>query len=1161
MDADAPAGGDGTSWNTAFGDLQDALNLAAVAGGQVEQIWVAAGVYKPAEPMGDHFASFDLIDGVGLYGGFLGTSHPLGGETSLDERDPLVNETILSGDLNGDDAPDFWNRADNSISVLSAVVVGETGILDGFVISGGWNGSGGAGLYISGGAPTIRNCIFRDNRASYGSGIYSNISATTLENCTFSANYETAVWADDGLSVVTSCAFLENSGRAVVALNDADVVFTNCVWIGNAAGGLEADDATVINSLFSGNTAEDGAGVYVTRLVLRNCTFTGNMAEELGGAVLMRRGEVTNCTITQNVAGIRAGGIFHNGSRNFIVANSILWGNTDTRSSVEGAQLFSYGYVPVNYSNIQGLSGLLQGTGNIDADPRFLDVDGSDNTLGTVDDNVRLDQRSPCVDAGDNAAVPPDETDLDGDGDTIESIPMDIDGAPRFQDVPLTPDTGSGTSPMVDMGAYESPKQQFLIDVDSVAIPEGGTATFSVHLALEPVVPIDAVVVWYSGDNDISVALGPTLQFDASNYDTPRLVTLAAAEDTDYLDGSATIQIQASGMPTAELTATETDNEFVPPVLYVRADYPGGDGTSWSVALKELGQALDLATNSNGVSQIWVARGTYKPASQGQNPDAMFQLVSGVGVYGGFVGNETTLEERNPSRLVTILHGNGQRAVSGSGVDATAVLDGFTVTGGRSEGVSPSGRGGAMIIVNGSPTINNCKFEDNRATYIGGAVYIEVGDPVFTGCAFSDNWVPGLGGAIGAIGGSPQLRGCTFTGNYADTGAGGSFDGGTATMIDCVFSGNSAGEGGGIAAWDGDVTLINCLFVDNSASGWADGSHGGGAVFAGDATMINCTFSENTTWYGGAAVHVATGELTLFNSILWGDASNQLSVVGAWGWFGGTIDAHHSCIRTFSGVAWEGEGNIAVEPRLDYGARRFLRLAPGSPAIDAGDNDALPEYITTDLDGRERYGDGDADGIVTVDMGAYEFVMEPDCNQNDIFDEDEIADGSTSDCDGNGVPDECDVTDGSGSDCNGNAVPDDCDLTEGSSSDCNGNAVPDECDLAEGGSADCDGNQVPDECDSDFDGDGVIDNCDGCPLDPNKIEPGNCGCGVSETADEDGDGVVDCVDQCRGADDAVFAPECATAIPTVTTWGLVVLTLLLLAIGKVCFGGRRQEAQ
>ena len=151
------------------------------------------------------------------------------------------------------------------------------------------------------------------------------------------------------------------------------------------------------------------------------------------------------------------------------------------------------------------------------------------------------------------------------------------------------------------------------------------------------------------------------------------------------------------------------------------------------------------------------------------------------------------------------------------------------------------------------------------------------------------------------------------------------------------------------------------------------------------------------------------------------------------------------------------------------------------------------------------------------------------------------------------------------SDCNLNHLPDTCDLSSGASEDCNANTIPDDCEL------DSDSDSIIDECDNcpdyansdqvDSDGDGYGDACDRCPHDPNKIEPGICGCGVDDDADSDGDDVPDCIDQCPGVDDAVFAPECREAIPTVSAWGLIVLTLLILTGGKLYFGwARRQPA-
>ncbi len=95
--------------------------------------------------------------------------------------------------------------------------------------------------------------------------------------------------------------------------------------------------------------------------------------------------------------------------------------------------------------------------------------------------------------------------------------------------------------------------------------------------------------------------------------------------------------------------------------------------------------------------------------------------------------------------------------------------------------------------------------------------------------------------------------------------------------------------------------------------------------------------------------------------------------------------------------------------------------------------------------------------------------------------------------------------------------------------DCNANGVPDDQDIAAGTSTDCDASGVPDECQPDGDGDGAIDACDGCPDDPNKVEPGWCGCGVSD-ADSDGDGTPDCDDGCPDDPEKVEPGLCGCGI-------------------------------
>ena len=125
-----------------------------------DELWIAAGTYKPAGLGGSRLDTFLLKHGVAMYGGFVGS------ETQRAARDPAKNLTILTGDLNEDDGPDFQNTDDNSYHVVTATGVMSSTVLDGFVIkSGNGNGAGdrrwGAGLMIVGGSPSVTNCLLQ----------------------------------------------------------------------------------------------------------------------------------------------------------------------------------------------------------------------------------------------------------------------------------------------------------------------------------------------------------------------------------------------------------------------------------------------------------------------------------------------------------------------------------------------------------------------------------------------------------------------------------------------------------------------------------------------------------------------------------------------------------------------------------------------------------------------------------------------------------------------------------------------------------------------------------------------------------------------------------------------------------------------------------------
>ncbi|MDO8971586.1 MAG: hypothetical protein Q7U74_12905, partial [Saprospiraceae bacterium] len=100
VNLNATGSANGLSWANAFVSLDAALAVSAPG----QEIWVSAGTYKPV-------SSFLLQTGVSLYGGFSGT------ETALNQRNPNLNVTTLSGDILGNDIVGNFtqNRADNVV--------------------------------------------------------------------------------------------------------------------------------------------------------------------------------------------------------------------------------------------------------------------------------------------------------------------------------------------------------------------------------------------------------------------------------------------------------------------------------------------------------------------------------------------------------------------------------------------------------------------------------------------------------------------------------------------------------------------------------------------------------------------------------------------------------------------------------------------------------------------------------------------------------------------------------------------------------------------------------------------------------------------------------------------------------------------------------------
>ncbi len=543
---------------------------------------------------------------------------------------------------------------------------------------------------------------------------------------------------------------------------------------------------------------------------------------------------------------------------------------------------------------------------------------------------------------------------------------------------------------------------------------------------------------------------------------------------------------------------------------------PPNPGDTWPNAYKYLHDALvradfllDLQLAST--VRLWVAAANdpYRPDQSAANeagslnPAATFSLRNNVEIYGGFVGTEVELSQRDPIAHGTVLSGSSleggaaggncpnpaggdcltatpgipgcqnelccsvicgylpiccspqvgwidgcadeaanvpecvnpppmaaYHVVTANGVDLTARLDGFTITGGIAAGTDLNADGGGLLVTDASPMVVQCTFRENSATN-GGAARIDLGDnePRFINCEFVANAASAFGGAV-------------FTERAG-------------IFTNCLFSANSAGTSGGAI-----------IMVGSTAQ----------------ALVTNCTFGGNTAAVnaGGLLNQDPDALLTVANCVLWDNEDGGGTTEDAQIFLGatGTASVSHSCIQGLqSGGPFDTAGNIGANPLFlsplgaDGIARtgdEDLRLHFNSACNDEGDDGAVPGDIAN-LDGdtdtieptpldialARRF--SRASGlhpcdVGTVDMGAYENSdcdangtrdeLDPDangdgipdacqnCNQNGLFDPVEIADcpgdPACSDCNENGVPDECDIAGDCDSDKNANGIPDGC---------------------------------------------------------------------------------------------------------------------------------------
>ncbi|MCP4441151.1 MAG: T9SS type A sorting domain-containing protein [Aureispira sp.] len=351
---------------------------------------------------------------------------------------------------------------------------------------------------------------------------------------------------------------------------------------------------------------------------------------------------------------------------------------------------------------------------------------------------------------------------------------------------------------------------------------------------------------------------------------------LAGAYTTDLLGGARTVNT------TVDIGAIE--RPMAPVIIYVNQAAAGlNNGSDWTNAYTSLQAAIaDAATGTS----IWVAGGTYLPTGTSDRTMS-FQIASGVKIYGGFVGGESQLSQRDWATNPTILSGdigalgdntdNSYNVVRMQNVDMTTILDGLIIEQGNANGTPyPYNRGGGlsnngMYSGNSSPIIQNCIFRWNMGTY-GGAIsnmsnYNGVVDATITGCLFYEN-TSATGSAI----------------------SNGTYQGGSNSSV-----------------------ITNCTFADNTGTSIYNAN--------GNASII---VQNSIIWDAGAPLYNYANEATVQYCILVSGALPAMTIDG-------------------------GNNMFATDPMFVDAANDDYKLQGASPAVGAGSNAYLPAGYTLDL--------------------------------------------------------------------------------------------------------------------------------------------------------------------------------------------------------------------
>lgn len=1028
VDPSADGANDGSDWENAYTDLLPALGAAEAD----TWILVAAGVYRPTGNPNNLAASFHLIDGVAIFGGF-----PPGGG-SWSERDWQTHVSVLSGDIDNASTANadgvIEHHTDqaglNSYNVVTTSTAGQDSILDGFHITGGRaDGSDqthrrGGGIRNLGGSPQLRNLRIIGNYALWdGGGVHNRAGAAPqMSNIQFVSNF------------------------------------------GSRGGGLANYNANpVLDRIeFRGNEADErGGGLFnldSDAVVATSLAFIGNRSP-IGGAGLANSNsslELTNASFSGNWNDTGAGAI-HNIDGELVLRNAVLWNNQSGASTTDSAaSIVSTNSQTTVYDSLVQNCGPStdwnddcgsDGGSNLTAtDPQFNSTPNPANAPSIAGD-LRLQAGSPLIDAGRNAWVSSLALADLGNLQRIQNARVDIGAHERANSNPdfLCPSGGVVYVDRSAEGANDgSSWDDAFVDLQSAltALSEAcdvhvaagtypTTGSLNQNIRFQPRAAVNLYGGFPPGGGNLAERDWETHKSVLSGDLDGLAVTSTAGLITHWQDQrghhAASIiaypplgsEVELDGF---HITGGNADE-------YADTNLGGGilDQTE-ALKLQNLvvsgnrahagGGAFHFSESGpvlDNVSFIgnWAEQGGGQ-FNLGASPiliDVVFHgnhsLFTGAGMFNtgqsAPVLHNVHFIENSTESSAPAMANWGQSSptmIGGSFVDnladgqVGAVLHIDDSGGTYIDVVFDSNIGhvyaGALLLSESTVSLDGVSFLNNEVIGgHGGAITLDKAQIEIRNTLFSHNRAYGSnGGAIHAIDSDLNILGSVFESNQSNS-FGGAIEArsGSTLMLDrSSFFGNQSNEGGAISVIDSSVAQLTNLELAGNSAAYGGAIHGRQSQF----DITNASFSGNRCTAGscgGAMDFINSSVVSIKNSVSWNNqAAGSIGNAASSIYLGGAQSSIYDSM--LQGCNPDGQWSASCGTDMGMNLSDIdplfldspdpadapqpvanLRLEPASPAIGAGNN-AWALQIPHDRDGNGRIQNA------RVDLGAFEHLTD-----------------------------------------------------------------------------------------------------------------------------------------------------------------------------------------